>query len=57
MSGAGLYDSILNIPSNNTEMISNSIISVWLSLFGTRAMVSRARYQIPTEMAQMAILV
>ena len=57
LSGAGLYDSILNIPSDKPELISNAIISVWLSLFGTRAIVSRARYQIPTESAQMAVLV
>lgn len=57
LSGAGLYDSILNIPSNEPDLISNAIISVWLSLFGTRAIVSRARYQIPTESAQMAVLV
>ena len=51
LSGAGLYDSILNIPSSKSDLISSAIISVWLSLFSTRAVVSRARYQIPTESA------
>ena len=33
MAGAGLYDSILNVKSDDPEFLKNAILSVWLSLF------------------------
>lgn len=57
MAGAGLYDSILNVKSGDLEFLKNAILSVWLSLFGKRAIISRKQMSIPTEYAQMAVVV
>ena len=41
MAGAGLYDSILNVHLDDQEFLINAIMSVWLSLYNQRAIISR----------------
>ena len=56
MAGAGLYDSVLNVKSGELDFLKNAILSVWLSLYSKRAIISRKQLGIPTEFAQMAIV-
>ena len=57
LSGAGLYDSITNVPRDNLEAIDNAIKSVWASLFSRRAMLARAAVGIHPRDAFMAVLI
>lgn len=41
MSGAGLYDSIPNVPSDRPEDVSAAVAAVWASLYTRRAILSR----------------
>ena len=41
MAGAGLFDSILNIPLSDMRYLRKAIVDVWLSLFTERAIISR----------------
>ena len=41
MSGAGLYDSIPNIPAGDTKALGTAVAQVWASLFTRRAVLSR----------------
>jgi len=54
LTGAGLYDSIVNISSSEVE---NGIRKVWASLWTKRAVLARKRAGIPQEKANMAVLV
>jgi len=39
--GAGLYDSVLDVDSDDIESIKKALTRVWLSLFTKRAVLSR----------------
>lgn len=41
LSGAGLYDSIGNVPAGEPEALGAAIARVWASLYTRRAMLSR----------------
>jgi phosphoenolpyruvate synthase/pyruvate phosphate dikinase len=41
MSGAGLYDSIPNVPVNDAAALNAAIAGVWASLYTRRAILSR----------------
>lgn len=41
MSGAGLYDSIPNVPVDRPEDVSAAVAAVWASLYTRRAILSR----------------
>jgi phosphoglucan,water dikinase len=41
MSGAGLYESVPNVPSDRPEDISAAVAAVWASLYMRRAILSR----------------
>ena len=57
LSGAGLYESITNIPSNNHESIDKAIKQVWASLFSRRAVLARTSVGIQSRDAHMAVLI
>mmetsp|Transcript_20267 Transcript_20267/g.37845 ORF Transcript_20267/g.37845 Transcript_20267/m.37845 type:complete len:943 (-) Transcript_20267:6736-9564(-) len=57
VSGAGLYDSIPNIMSDDLESIKGAICDVWLSLCTERAWLSRSQSGISHASVCMAILV
>ena len=41
MAGAGLFDSILNVPLSDPKELRKAIVDVWLSLYTQRATISR----------------
>ncbi len=41
MSGAGLYESIPNVPVDSPEDVSAAVAAVWASLYTRRAILSR----------------
>ena len=41
MSGAGLYESVPNVPVDRPEDVSAAVAAVWASLFTRRAILSR----------------
>lgn len=41
MSGAGLYESIPNVPVDRPEDVSAAVAAVWASLYTRRAILSR----------------
>lgn len=43
--GAGLYDSYLDVPSDDKEPLIIAIVNVWCSLFTKRAVMSRRQLQ------------
>ena len=47
LSGAGLYDSIPNIPAEDGEALRAAVCGVWASLFSRRAVLSRAAAGLP----------
>ena len=57
MAGAGLFDSILNVPLSNMSNVRKAIVDVWLSLFTERAIISRKQYGITSEQAHMSVLI
>lgn len=57
MSGAGLYDSISNVPVEDASRLRSAILSVWGSLWTRRAASSRAGYGVNHSSASMAVLV
>ena len=57
MAGAGLFDSILNVPLSNMSALRKAIVNVWLSLFTERAIISRKQYGISSESAHMSVLI
>merc|ERR1719375_1503578 len=58
ISGAGLYDSILNLDVNDPESVAEGIKSVWASLYTRRAVLSRHKAGIRAQStACMAVLV
>ena len=52
--GAGLYDSILNVPQS---AIASAVLRVWASLWNKRAAESRRNASIPHDKARMAVLI
>jgi hypothetical protein len=57
MSGAGLYDSIPNVPSDSVADISAAVTAVWASLQTRRAVLSRRAAGVKQAEACMAVLV
>eukprot|EP00889_Picochlorum_renovo_P003611 jgi/Picre1/30641/NNA_006002.t1 len=57
LSGAGLYDSITNVPSTSHESIEKAIKQVWASLFSRRAVLARSSVGIQSRDAHMAVLI
>lgn len=57
MSGAGLYDSIPNIPAGDTKALGTAVAQVWASLFTRRAVLSRRAAGVSQADASMAVLV
>ena len=41
MSGAGLYDSLPNIPASDAEAFGAAVANIWASLYTRRAVLSR----------------
>jgi phosphoglucan, water dikinase len=54
LAGAGLYESVLNVPPAE---VASAIRSVWASLWTRRAALSRREAGLPHEQAHMAVLV
>ncbi len=52
--GAGLYDSILNVPQSE---IASAVLKVWASLWNKRAAEARRNASIPHEKALMAVII
>eukprot|EP00882_Tetradesmus_deserticola_P009551 GHRQ01010085.1.p1 GENE.GHRQ01010085.1~~GHRQ01010085.1.p1 ORF type:complete len:292 (+),score=113.17 GHRQ01010085.1:499-1374(+) len=57
MSGAGLYESVPNVPSDRPADISAAIAAVWASLYTRRAILSRRAAGVQQSDACMAVLV
>ena len=57
MSGAGLYDSIPNVPSDAPADVAAAVTAVWASLHTRRAVLSRRAAGVPQGDACMAVLV
>jgi phosphoglucan,water dikinase len=57
LSGAGLYDSVMNVSRDDPESIETAIKKVWASLFSRRAMSARHSLGIHPKEAHMAVLV
>eukprot|EP00878_Enallax_costatus_P003846 GHUV01004062.1.p1 GENE.GHUV01004062.1~~GHUV01004062.1.p1 ORF type:complete len:1053 (+),score=249.89 GHUV01004062.1:1558-4716(+) len=57
MSGAGLYDSIPNVPVDRPEDVSAAVAAVWASLYTRRAILSRRAAGVPQHQACMAVLI
>ncbi|KAF6253313.1 pyruvate phosphate dikinase [Scenedesmus sp. NREL 46B-D3] len=57
MSGAGLYESVPNVPSDRPADISAAVAAVWASLFTRRAILSRRAAGVRQSDACMAVLV
>ena len=57
LSGAGLYDSLANVPSNDPERFGAAVAEVWASLYTERAAASRRAARVPQRDAFMAVLV
>lgn len=57
MSGAGLYDSIANVPLSDASAVRKAVSSVWGSLWTRRAAASRAAAGVPHAATSMAVLV
>ncbi len=54
MAGAGLYESVANVPPDNVE---EAVRKVWASLWTERAALSRKQAEIPQDAVHMAVLV
>ena len=57
MAGAGLFDSILNVPLNDDDSLKQAIIDVWISLYTERAIISRKQFGISSDQAHMSVLI
>uniref|UniRef100_A0A383WH22 CBM20 domain-containing protein n=1 Tax=Tetradesmus obliquus TaxID=3088 RepID=A0A383WH22_TETOB len=57
MSGAGLYESVPNVPSDRPGDISAAVAAVWASLYTRRAILSRRAAGVAQSDACMAVLV
>ena len=57
LSGAGLFDSILNVNSSSIDQIIHAIQQVWISLYSKRAILNRIQYHIQQQNAQMSVLI
>lgn len=57
LAGAGLFDSVLNIPLSNPEALKGAIAQVWISLYTERAIQSRKQLSIPSSAAHMSVLI
>ncbi|GAB4819879.1 hypothetical protein N2152v2_006925 [Parachlorella kessleri] len=57
MSGAGLYDSIPNVPSGDLGALQAAICGVWASLYTRRAVLSRKTAGVAQGSASMAVAV
>jgi phosphoglucan, water dikinase len=57
MSGAGLYDSIANVPVSDAPQLAAAVRRVWASLWTRRAASSRGAYSVAHSSACMATLV
>ncbi len=52
--GAGLYDSILNVPQSELD---SAVLKVWASLWNRRAAEARRNASIPHEKSRMAVII
>lgn len=57
LSGAGLYDSVANVPVADATSLEHAIKSVWASLWTKRAASNRSAYGVPHSAVSMAVLV
>lgn len=57
MSGAGLYESVPNVPVDRPEDVSAAVAAVWSSLFTRRAILSRRAAGVAQKDASMAVLI
>eukprot|EP00879_Flechtneria_rotunda_P003769 GHRR01004008.1.p1 GENE.GHRR01004008.1~~GHRR01004008.1.p1 ORF type:complete len:728 (+),score=269.14 GHRR01004008.1:2494-4677(+) len=57
LSGAGLYDSVPNVPIDRPDDISAAVAAVWASLYTRRAILSRRAARVKQSDACMAVLV
>lgn len=57
LSGAGLYDSVLNVPAGDPAALAAAIGRVWASLYTRRAVLSRRAAHVTQADACMAVLV
>lgn len=57
MSAAGLYESVVGVPSSDIPALSSAITQVWSSLYTRRAVLSRRAAGVPQAAAHMAVLV
>lgn len=57
MSGAGLYESVPNIPSGDNGALQEGVAAVWASLFTRRAVLSRKAAGVPQSYASMAVAI
>lgn len=57
MSGAGLYESISNVPVTDPQALGKAIAEVWASLYTRRAVLSRRTAGVRQADASMAVLV
>lgn len=57
MSGAGLYESVPNVPSDSAADVAAAITAVWASLHTRRAVLSRRAAGVAQAEATMAVLV
>ncbi|TNV84808.1 hypothetical protein FGO68_gene14813 [Halteria grandinella] len=57
LAGAGLFDSVLNIPVANPQALKSAIAQVWISLYTERAIQSRKQLSIPSQAAHMSVLI
>lgn len=57
VSGAGLYDSIANVPAGDVQRVAQAIGAVWKSIATERAWKSREYHRLPHASALMAVLV
>ncbi|KAK9806472.1 hypothetical protein WJX73_000758 [Symbiochloris irregularis] len=57
MSGAGLYDSLANVPAGDPAALGKAVTGVWASLYTRRAVLTRRAAGVPQAEACMAVLV
>lgn len=57
VAGAGLYDSIANVPGSDVHRVAQAIGEVWKSIATERAWKSREYHRLPHASALMAVLV
>ena len=57
LAGAGLYESVLNVPAGDADAVADAVRRVWASLWTRRAAASRAQAGITHDRVRMAVLI